>query len=107
MHAVVGPNGAGKSTLAHTIMGLSGYTDFASDILFEGESLKGLTIHQRACKGITMAWQEPACCEGLTVESFISITGHHPDIDAVVLDLPDHFDGVMPRVSRSGRLELF
>jgi hypothetical protein len=54
-----------------------------------------------------MAWQEPACCEGLTVESFISITGHHPDIDAVVLDLPDHFDGVMPRVSRSGRLELF
>lgn len=69
---MVGPNGAGESTLAHTIMGLSRYTDFAGDILFEGESLKGPAIDQRARKGITMAWQEPARYEGLTVESFIS-----------------------------------
>ena len=72
VHAVVGPNGAGKSTLANTIMGLFGYTDFEGDILFEGESLKGLSIDQRARKRITLAWQEPARYEGLTVESFIS-----------------------------------
>jgi Fe-S cluster assembly ATP-binding protein len=72
VHAVVGPNGAGKSTLADTIMGLSGYTKFEGDILFEGKSLKGLPIDERARKGITLAWQEPARYEGLTVESFIN-----------------------------------
>lgn len=71
VHAVVGPNGAGKTTLANTIMGLSGYTDFRGDILFEGASLKGTGVDQRARKGITMAWQEPARYEGLTVEKFI------------------------------------
>ncbi|SRR6056297_720033 len=72
VHAVVGPNGAGKSTLANTVMGLSGYTGFAGDILFEGQSLKDLSIDQRAQKGITLAWQEPARYEGLTVEKFVS-----------------------------------
>jgi Fe-S cluster assembly ATP-binding protein len=72
VHAVVGPNGAGKSTLAHTIMGLSGYTEFEGDIVFEGESLKDLSIDQRARKGITLAWQEPARFEGLTVKRFIA-----------------------------------
>lgn len=71
MHAVVGPNGAGKSTLANTIMGLSGYMDFEGDIIFNGESIKGLSIDQRARKGITLAWQEPARYDGLTVEAFI------------------------------------
>lgn len=60
VHAVVGPNGVGKSTLADTIMGLSGYMEFSGDILFEGQSLKGLSIDQRARKGITLGWQEPA-----------------------------------------------
>lgn len=71
VHAVVGPNGAGKSTLANAIMGLSGYTEFEGDIVFEGESLKGLSVDERARRGMTMAWQEPARYEGLSVESFI------------------------------------
>jgi Fe-S cluster assembly ATP-binding protein len=71
IHAIVGPNGAGKSTLANTIMGLSGYTEFDGDILFDGKSLKGLSIDERARRGVTMAWQEPARYEGLPVESFI------------------------------------
>ena len=71
IHAVVGPNGAGKSTLASTIMGLSGYLSFEGDILFEGESIKGLTLDQRARKGMTMAWQEPARFEGLKIRDFI------------------------------------
>ena len=72
VHAVVGPNGAGKSTLAATIMGLSGYTDHGGELLFEGESIKGLSIDQRARKGLTLAWQEPARYEGLSVENFIN-----------------------------------
>jgi len=71
VHAVVGPNGAGKSTLASTIMGLSGYRSYRGEILFEGEPLDGLEIHQRARKGITLAWQEPARYEGVSVAAFI------------------------------------
>ncbi|MFP4527829.1 MAG: ATP-binding cassette domain-containing protein [Candidatus Kapaibacterium sp.] len=71
IHAIVGPNGAGKSTLASIIMGRSAYRDFEGDVVFNDESLKPLDIHQRARRGITMAWQEPARFEGLSVSSFI------------------------------------
>jgi len=71
VHAVVGPNGAGKSTLANAIMGLSGYTAFGGDIRFQGDSVKGLGIDERARLGITLAWQEPARYEGLSVERFL------------------------------------
>jgi len=71
IHAVIGPNGAGKTTLGFTIMGLDGYTDYNGDIFYKGDPLKGLDIYQRSKKGITLAWQEPARFEGLTVEQFI------------------------------------
>ena len=71
IHAVVGPNGAGKSTLSATIMGLGGYRGFDGDIIFENQSIKNLAVDQRATKGITLAWQEPARFEGLSVEEFI------------------------------------
>jgi len=71
VHAVVGPNGAGKSSLAATIVGLSGYGSFEGDILFNGESIKKLPLDQRAKRGITLGWQEPARFEGLTVHDFL------------------------------------
>ena len=81
VHAVIGPNGAGKSTLASTIMGLSGYTEFGGDIRFDGQSLKGLSVDQRARKGITLAWQEPARFEGLSVEKFINAGAKNKTLD--------------------------
>ena len=72
IHAVVGPNGAGKSTLANTIMGLEGYTGHEGDVLLEGKSLKGIPVSERAKRGITLAWQEPARFEGLSVHRFIT-----------------------------------
>ena len=83
VHAVVGPNGAGKSTLASTIMGLGGYRKFEGDILFHGESLKELTIDQRAQKGITLAWQEPARYEGLSVKRFITAGSRDKSLQSV------------------------
>ncbi len=71
VHAVVGPNGAGKSTLAFAIMGLEGYRDIDGDIRFEGEPITSLDVDERAQRGITLAWQEPARYEGLSVASFI------------------------------------
>jgi Fe-S cluster assembly ATP-binding protein len=71
VHALIGPNGAGKSTLAGTIMGLPEYRHMQGDILLDGESIKGLSVDERAQRGITMAWQEPARYEGLRVDKFI------------------------------------
>jgi len=71
IHAVVGPNGAGKSTLAHTIMGLPDYRSHTGDILFDGKSIKELSIDERAKLGITLAWQEPARFNGIKVREFI------------------------------------
>ncbi len=71
IHAVIGPNGAGKSTLANTIMGLHGYENHGGDILLDGECINGLPVHERAKRGISLAWQEPARFEGLTVRQFV------------------------------------
>jgi Fe-S cluster assembly ATP-binding protein len=72
IHALIGPNGAGKSTLANTLMGLPGYTDHTGEILFDGESLVGVPVDERARRGMTLAWQEPARFEGLRVDRFIA-----------------------------------
>ena len=71
IHALVGTNGAGKSTLASAIMGLEGYHDIAGDIFFNGERINDLAIDQRARKGITFGWQEPARYEGIPVSDFV------------------------------------
>lgn len=81
VHAIVGPNGAGKSTIAYTLMGLEGYTDIQGDIIFEGESIIGLPVDERARKGITLAWQEPARYEGLTVQTFITAAAKEKSVD--------------------------
>lgn len=72
IHALVGPNGAGKSSLAFAIMGLEGYRDVEGDIIFKDESIKNQSTFERAKRGITLAWQEPARYEGLTVKQFIN-----------------------------------
>jgi Fe-S cluster assembly ATP-binding protein len=72
IHALVGPNGAGKSTVANLIMGLADYRDYEGELLFEGESLRGMDVAERARRGITLAWQEPARFEGLRVRDFLT-----------------------------------
>lgn len=79
IYALVGPNGVGKSTLAFAIMGLAGYKDIEGDILLEGDSIKNLSVDERARRGITLAWQEPARYEGLTVRKFIGAAGDEKD----------------------------
>jgi len=83
VHAVVGPNGAGKSTLANVIMGLPDYRRATGDILFEGRSIKTLNVDERARLGITLAWQEPARFEGLTVSRFILASSREKNKDEI------------------------
>jgi len=73
IHAVIGPNGSGKSTLAYCIMGLDNYKPSAGKIYFDGIDVTEKSITERAKLGITLAWQEPARIEGLSVKKYISL----------------------------------
>jgi Fe-S cluster assembly ATP-binding protein len=72
MHGLLGLNGSGKSSLAYVLMGCAGYTPDAGVVRFDGRDLKGTTITERARLGLTLAWQEPARIEGLTVERYLA-----------------------------------
>ena len=73
IHSIIGANGAGKSTLAYTLMGLQGYEHEEGSLTFDGEDITKLSITERARKGITLAWQEPARFEGLKVRDYLAI----------------------------------
>ncbi len=73
IHALVGANGAGKSSLAYAIMGCEGYAPDAGDIFFAGERINTLPPHERARRGITLAWQEPARFEGLAAHHYLAL----------------------------------
>lgn len=83
VHAIVGPNGAGKSSLAAVIMGLPGFRDISGDILFEGRSIKSLAVDERARLGITLAWQEPARFEGISVFEYIRFSAKRKTLEEV------------------------
>lgn len=73
IHCILGPNGSGKSSLAYTIMGCSGYLPSSGTIKFNGQDVTYASLSQRAAAGITLAWQEPARFEGLSVRDYVSI----------------------------------
>ncbi len=76
IHAILGMNGSGKSTLSSVIMGLSGFSPTSGKVFFWGEEITALPISDRAKRGITLAWQEPARFEGLTVREYLELGRH-------------------------------
>ena len=69
--AVLGANGCGKSTLAKLIAGI--VTPTSGQILLDGEDISGLSITERARKGISFAFQQPVRFKGLTVKDLITL----------------------------------
>ena len=72
-HALLGSNGAGKSSLAYTLIGCEGYRPSRGEILFDGVNISELAMHQRARLGITLAWQEPARFEGISIRAYLAV----------------------------------
>ena len=70
LHAVMGPNGSGKSTLANVLTGKSGY-EISGELNFEGESLRKISIEERAQKGIFLAFQYPLEIPGVNTNNFL------------------------------------
>ena len=83
IHGILGENGTGKTTIAYLIMGVNNYKPTGGRLIFEGQDIADLSVSQRAKKGITLAWQEPARIEGLRVRDYIKLGGNNLGIEQV------------------------
>ncbi len=78
--AITGPNGGGKSTLAKVIAGI--FKPTSGRILLDGEDITGLSITERANRGISYAFQKPVRYKGLRVRDLLSLAaGGSTDIN--------------------------
>jgi Fe-S cluster assembly ATP-binding protein len=73
IHALLGANGSGKSTLAYVLIGCEGFAPSRGTMTFKGIDLGPLPMFERARLGMTLAWQEPARFEGITVSNYIRL----------------------------------
>jgi len=83
IHGILGENGTGKTTVANLIMGTNNYQPTGGRIIFDGEDIAELSVSQRAKKGITLAWQEPARVEGLTVRDYLRLSSNNGKTDQI------------------------
>jgi Fe-S cluster assembly ATP-binding protein len=79
-HVLMGPNGSGKSTLLMAIMGFSGYRITEGRIMFRGEDVTGMPIHERAKRGMGLMFQRPPTISGLKLGKLLAATsGKSPE----------------------------
>ena len=68
---ITGPNGGGKTTLAKLIMGLA--TPTGGQLFLDGEDITGLSITDRAKRGISYSFQQPPRFKGMKVSDLLTI----------------------------------
>ena len=71
IHAIMGPNGSGKSTLANILAGREGYELSQGSIRFGEDDLLGLSIEERAARGLFLAFQYPVEIPGVNNTYFL------------------------------------
>ena len=68
---ITGPNGGGKTTLAKAVMGLARPT--SGQIIWNGEDITGLSVTDRARRGISYGFQQPPRFKGMKVSDLLAI----------------------------------
>ena len=71
VHALMGRNGSGKSTLSATIMGHPRYVVTGGSMLYRGEDLTAIPVHERARRGVFLCFQYPTALPGVQVVNFL------------------------------------
>ncbi len=71
IHALMGPNGSGKSTLGFAILGHPAYEVTAGRVELNGEDLLELEPHERARRGLFLAFQRPVAIPGVKMADFL------------------------------------
>ena len=90
VHAIMGPNGSGKSTLSYVLTGRDGYQVTGGEVFYKGRDLLAMSIEERACEGVFLAFQYPVEIPGVTGVNFLktavnAVRRHHgrPELDAM------------------------
>ncbi len=71
---LIGPNGAGKTTVFNVLTGV--YHPTSGEVLFEGQSLTGLSPYEISHRGVTRTFQNIRLFKNLTVLDNVLIAGH-------------------------------
>lgn len=79
IYSILGSNGAGKSTLARTLIGFNKIEK--GEVIFDSVDITNYNITDRAKMGMTIALQEPARFEGITVKDYITLGGKYESED--------------------------
>jgi branched-chain amino acid transport system ATP-binding protein len=74
LHSIIGPNGSGKTTLFNVITGF--YRPDAGDIVFDGDSIVGLSPDQITRRGIARTYQNIRLFSNMTAIENV-LVGHH------------------------------
>jgi Fe-S cluster assembly ATP-binding protein len=69
--AIMGPNGTGKSTLSYVISGREGYDVTEGEVLLDGKNILELEPHERAARGVFLAFQYPVEIPGVATMTFL------------------------------------
>ncbi|UCG77376.1 MAG: ABC transporter ATP-binding protein [Nitrospirota bacterium] len=69
--ALFGPNGSGKTSLLKAIIGVPSYSIESGKIIFKGNDLTRLSMHERAVLGIGMSFQRPPAIRGVKLRDLL------------------------------------
>ncbi len=102
--AIMGPNGSGKSTLSYVVAGRSDYKVTGGDVLLNGQSILELGAHERAAKGLFLAFQYPLEIPGVTTMTFLkaSINAQRKQRGEPELSTPDFMKKVRAAAAKMG-----
>lgn len=85
-----GANGSGKSSLANALMGRPGYS-IRGKAMLEGKNLLALPIHERAKRGLFLAFQNPVAIDGVPLGQLLRLAYNsvHPERSKSVLEFKE------------------
>ena len=81
---LIGPNGAGKTTF---IDGITGFVPTTGRIIFDGNDITRLPVHQRAARGLGRTWQSLELFDDLTVEENLQVAADKQTAKNFLLDI--------------------
>lgn len=102
--AIMGPNGTGKSTLSYVIAGREGYEITDGEVLLDGENILELKPHERAAKGVFLAFQYPVEIPGVATMTFLkaAMNAQRRSRGEAELATPDFMKRVKEAAARLG-----
>jgi Fe-S cluster assembly ATP-binding protein len=72
-YVLFGPNGSGKTSLVNALMGLPEYKIESGKIIFNGSDITAEPVHERAKRGMRLAFQMPPEITGVKLSDILRI----------------------------------